>query len=166
MNVKSFRGVNYLSIRPDLEIIKVDDIGETAQIEDEDLEDRGIVRKIVEGEINSAVYSEVYDVCISCNVKVKSEDQLITECLKYNMMMKCSRCKKLMTARVCVTGEDGKMHTLTMFDNIIQKIISDHNTQDIKRALLDAPEHRFNLDKGDVVYSIVSSELPLLFSHI
>ena len=38
-----------------------------------------------------------------------------------------------------------------MFDSVIANIIEG---VDIKRKLLRAPAYRFNIDKGDVVYSV------------
>ena len=62
----------------------VNDIGEVADMEDADLEQSGIVRKAVQGEIDGVSYFEEYSGCISCNAKVESEDGVVAECSKCN----------------------------------------------------------------------------------
>ena len=54
--VKSFRGVNFLSVGRESQIVMVDDIGEIAEVEDGDLEEKGIVRRVVVGEVDGVVY--------------------------------------------------------------------------------------------------------------
>ena len=147
--VRSFRGVNYLSVGADSEVVCVDDIGETAAINDSDLTEQGITRKVIKGEIDGVHYSEEYEACISRCAKVKGDDNVLAECGKCGMSMKRSKCKNLVTARVSVTGSDGKLHTVTMFDDVIKSIIG-NSGQDVKRALLGAPAFHFNVDKGDI----------------
>ena len=119
-----------------------------------DLEESGIVRKVVEGEIDGVLYSDEYCGCIACNAKVKSDNDVLGECTKCGMLMKLKKCKTLETARVVVSDQGGREYTLTMFDSVIANIIEGVNGADIKRKLLRAPAHRFNIDKGDVVYSV------------
>ena len=88
LTVRSFRGINYLSAGKDSHIENVTDIGETAQLEDGDLEEKGIVRKVVEGEIDGVLYTDDYEGCISCNAKVKANDDVVAECTKCGMLMK------------------------------------------------------------------------------
>ena len=64
-------------------VLCVDDIGETAVIEDEAFEEKGILRKVVEDEFDGVQYSDEYDGCIVCNAKVKGEDELLAKCTKY-----------------------------------------------------------------------------------
>ena len=90
----------------------MEDIGETAELEEGDPEEKGIVRKVVEGEIDGVVYGEAYERCIGCSAKVTSGDEVAAECTKCGMWMKRSKCKRFLTARVIVMGSDGKKHTL------------------------------------------------------
>ena len=57
-------------------------IGETAQVEEEDLKDRGIVKKVIEGKIDDVTYYDEYKGCTTGNAKAKCEDQLTVECTK------------------------------------------------------------------------------------
>ena len=151
--MRSYRGVVYLSVGKDCEILSVEDIGETAEIEESDLEEKGIVRKVVEGEIDGVMYGEEYEGCISCSAKVTGDDEVAAECTKCGMWMKRSKCKRLLTARVVVNGSDGKSHTLMMFTDALRTIICEGETN-VKRALLSTGMLKFLVDKGDVVYSV------------
>ena len=53
--------MKYLSVGKDCEIVDVDDIGETAVVEDGDLEEKGICRKVIEGEIDGVKFADEYD---------------------------------------------------------------------------------------------------------
>ena len=86
--VRSFRGMNYLSVGGDCTIEDVADIGEIANVEQSDLQESGVVRKVIEGEIDGVLYSKEYCGCISCSAKVTGEDELIVECSKCGMVMK------------------------------------------------------------------------------
>lgn len=154
VSVRSFRGTNFLSVGGDCKIEDVEDIGEMAEVEEGDLQESGVVKKVIEGEIDGVVYCDEYAGCMGCSAKVRSEDEIVAECTKCGMVMKASKCKKFATARVAVGGRDGKVHTLTMFNSIISSIIKGVNEADLKRKLLAAPAFRFNVDKGDVVYSV------------
>lgn len=99
-SVRSFRGVTYLSVGGDCMVESVSEIGEVAEVQEGDDEDSGVVRKIVEGEIDGVMYSDEYTACIACNAKVKSEDNVLGECTRCGMLMKLSKCKKLLTVRV------------------------------------------------------------------
>ena len=46
-SVRSFRGVSYLSVGGDCTIESVNEIGEIAEVEEGDLEESGVVRKVV-----------------------------------------------------------------------------------------------------------------------
>lgn len=154
MLVCSFRGVNYLSVGAECAIEGVDDIGEVEEMQEGVLEERGVVRKVVEGEIDGVLCTEEYVGCMACKAKVQSEDGVLAECTKCGMIMKVTKCTKFMTARVSVGGRDGKVHTLTMFDSVVSKIIDGVGGGDVKRKLLAAPACRFLVDKGCVVYSV------------
>ena len=148
--VRSYRGIEYLSIGRDGEIRSIDDIGEVAEV---DLEEQGIVRKVVEGEIDGLTYCEDYEACIGCNAKVICQDEVAAECTKCGMYMKRRKCKKMLTARVLVTGTDGTVHTLTMFNDSITNITAEEE-MNVKRALLTSGSLKFIVDKGDIVYSV------------
>ena len=154
MLVCSFRGVNYLSVGAECAIEGVDDIGEVEEMQEGVLEERGVVRKVVEGEIDGVLCTEEYVGCMACKAKVQSEDGVLAECTKCGMIMKVTKRTKFMTARVSVGGRDGKVHTLTMFDSVVSKIIDGVGGGDVKRKLLAAPACRFLVDKGCVVYSV------------
>ena len=53
-----------------------------------------------------------------------------------------------------MSDRDGKAYMLTMFDRVIASVVEGIEGPDIKRKLLSAPVFRFNIDKGDVVYSV------------
>ena len=153
VSIHSFRGVNFLSVGGDCKIEDVDDIGEMAEVQEGELQESGVVKKVVEGEIDGVVYCDEYAGCMGCS-KIRSEDEIVAECMKCGMVMKVSKCKKFVTARVSVGGRDGKVHTPTMFNSVISSIVEGVNRANLKRKLLAAPAFRFNADKGDVVYSV------------
>ena len=64
--------MSYLSVGSDCAIERMDDIGEVAEVEEGDLEERGVVRKTVEGEIDGVLYSDKYVGCLASSAKVKS----------------------------------------------------------------------------------------------
>ena len=128
-------GMNYLSAGKNFEIESVTDIGETAEIEDGDLEDKGLIRKVVKGEIDGVLYKDEYEGCVGCNAKVKANDDMVAECTKCGMLMKTSKCKKFLTACVVVINGDGKYYTLMLFNDILRTIIGNEETN-VKLAFL------------------------------
>ena len=56
-------------------------------------------------------------------------------------------------AHIFVTGKDGKTHALTMFNDVIKKIIGEDVSQ-IKKVLLATPPLKFNVERGDIVFSV------------
>ena len=105
--VRSYCGLNFLSVAKESEM---DDIGEKAEVEDGDLAEKGIVQKVVIGEIDGVVYCDDYKACMVCNGKAKVVDEVVGECGKCGMMLKRRKCKKLTTARVTVTGRWKSTH--------------------------------------------------------
>ena len=77
VTVKSFCGVNYLSVGQYCKIVRVDDFGETAALEDGDLEEKSIVRKVIEGEIDGVKFRDEYDGCIAYNGKIRGDDEVV-----------------------------------------------------------------------------------------
>lgn len=150
MSVRSFRGENYLSVGGNCTIESASDIGEVAEVVEGE---KGVVRKTVEGEIDGVLYSDEYFGCLACTAKVKSDDEILGECMKFGMLMKMSKCSKFLTPRVKVSGRDGKLYTLTTF-HVISKIVDGIDRVAVRRKLLHAPVCRFNADKSDVVYSV------------
>jgi hypothetical protein len=131
----------------------VDDIGETAAVEDGDLE-KGIVRKVIKGEIDGVKFCEEYDGCIACNGKVGGDDEVVGECSKCGTMVKRTKCKKFVSARVLVAdwNDNLKVHSM-MFNDVIKSIVGD-GAGKWRRSLLVAGPHKFNVDKGGIVYSV------------
>ena len=105
-------------------IVRIDDIGETAALEDGDLEEKGIVRKVIEGEINGVKFCDEYDGCIACNGKIGGDDE-VGECSKFGTMVKRTKCKKFVSARVLVADGNDKVHSLMMFNDVIKSIVGD-----------------------------------------
>ena len=97
------------------------------------------MKKVVEGEIHGVVYCDEYAGCMGCSAKIRSEDEIVAECMKCGMVMKVSKRNKFVTARVSVGGRDRKVRTLTMFNSVISSIIEGVNGADLKRKLLAAP---------------------------
>ena len=151
--VRTFHGVNFLSVGKGSGGVEVDNIGEIAEVDDRDLEEKGIVRKVVIEEIDGVVSCDEYEACVACNGKVKVLDELLGECGKCGMKLKLKKCKKLTTAHVTVTGEDGKVHVLMMFNDVLIKVVGE-GVGDVKRALLSTGVFKFCVDKGDIVYSV------------
>lgn len=48
--------------------------------------------------------------------------------------MKMCKCRKFVIARVMVSDRDGKLYTLTMFDNIISKIVDGIDGMDVGKS--------------------------------
>ena len=45
--VRTYKGVNYLSLGQESQIECIDDIGVTAEIDSDDLQERGIIKKVI-----------------------------------------------------------------------------------------------------------------------
>ena len=109
----------------------------------EDLEDYGVVKKTIEGEIDAVLFVDEYEACFTCKSKVQIKDDIIAECSKCGTMMKRKRCMKSQTAKVSVISRDGKSHMVTIFNDVITDIIGDN--PNVKRALLMADTVKFTL---------------------
>ena len=88
--MQSFQGINVG------DGCQIEDIGEIADVEEGDLQEKGVVRKVIKGEIDAVAYDEEYEACIGCCAKVRDE------CMKCGMVMKRKKCTKFLTARVSV----------------------------------------------------------------
>ena len=71
------------------------------------------------------------------------------------MMLKQAKCKTSKTALVSVSDQEGKVHVLILFNDVLASVIGE--VTDVRRALLSTDTLTFNVDKGDVVYSIQKS---------
>ena len=61
--------------------------------------------------------------------------------------MKTSKCRKCSTAKVSVTATNGETYSLTLFNDVISKIVGDgHDLEQPNRALLAAPKMKFYVD--------------------
>ena len=58
VSIHSFRGVNVVSVGGDCKIEDVDDIGEMVEVQKGELQETGVVKKVVEGEIDGVVYCD------------------------------------------------------------------------------------------------------------
>ena len=82
-----------------------------------------IVKQVVVGEIDGVLSAEYYPSCISCNAKVKTMSEVASECTKCGSIVKICKCKKMVLATVIVSGEDGRKHVVTMFNDIVLQVI-------------------------------------------
>ena len=57
--------MNYLSVVAECTTEGVDDIGEVEEVQADDLEEKVVVRKMVEGEIDRVLYAEEYAGCMA-----------------------------------------------------------------------------------------------------
>lgn len=101
---------------PKVQVIPID-IGEV-HVEDGELEDDGYVNRIIEEEIECC--DENYS-CIFCKEKVRVVDDICGECSKCGMLIKLKKCPKALSAKGVVTGVDGVLHNIMIFDNIVSK---------------------------------------------
>ena len=58
------------------------------------------MRKVIEGEIDGVKFCDEYDGCIVCNGKIGGDDEVVGECSKCETMVKRTKCKKFVSARV------------------------------------------------------------------
>ena len=67
--------------------------------------------------------------------------------------MKTSKCQRCLTAKVSVTAIDKETHSLTLFNDVIEKIVGDDSKQP-ERDLLMAPRMTFYVDSNNIVYTV------------
>ena len=155
--VRSYNGINYLSMRSKSTITPIDDIGYIVQ--EIPNEEGGIASITVEGEIDAVLSCDNYTACLACNSKIVSENVKLGRCSKCGIMLKVAKCNNQYTARVIVSGEsDGKSHTLTMFNEVLRTIagyIEDYDASTtMSEKLLLAPLLHFNVSNKGIVYSV------------
>ena len=101
-----------------------------------DDEDGGIVKKVVEGEIDGVLTFDEYFSCMSCKAKVANVNGGVGECSRCGMLMKVGKCKKQGTVKVMV-GRKDKNYVLTLFHDMMSKVDGDC----MEMKLLSAPAH-------------------------
>ena len=106
------------------------------------------------GEIDGVNYCEEYITCISCKSKAEAMDDVVARCKKCGMLMKISKTKKSLTARILISDNNGYTHNVTMFDKVIRDTIGSADHIDINRELLKCPTLRFFIRNKDIVISI------------
>lgn len=131
-------------------IEKVDDIKEVVEVELEN-EEGGIMNRVVVQEINAVLSTEEY---LGCIAKVKTVSECIGKCSKCGSVLEMNKCIKEMMAKVIISGEDGKKHTVTMFNEIISKMIGGVGGDGLSVKLLMANVHKFHINVRDVVFSV------------
>ena len=118
-------------------IQKMSDIGEVAEVAS-DCKEGAIVKRVVVGEIDGVLSIEEYPSCIVCNAKVKVVNEVVGECTKCGIVVKTKKCKKMVMAKVVVSGEDGRSNVLTMFNEMVLKMIKGVDGKDLAMKLLMA----------------------------
>ena len=91
---------------------------------------------------------------------MQSVDGIIGECGKCGMTIKMKKCIKCVTARVVVSGKDGKNHNLMLFSDVIWSMMSlemregkdDVDGDDVKQKLMQVEAMKFYVDNRDIVY--------------
>lgn len=64
--VHTYKGVNYLLLAPESQIELIDNIGVTAEIDSDDLQECGIVKKVILGDIDAVINADNYEACTKC----------------------------------------------------------------------------------------------------
>lgn len=94
---------------------------------------------VINGEINGVLVCSEYLSCISCKSKVKELNELLGECSKCKMIMKKgNKCNSSSMVKVLIGN---KKEPVTLFENVISKIINGVDGENLSIKLLCAPEH-------------------------
>ena len=138
-SVRVYGGVRYVSVGNDCEVVRVDGIGEVVDDDTAD-EEFCVVNYVVEGDIDGMYF-----------------DGIIGECGKCGMTSKMKKCIKCVTARVVVSGKDGKNHNLILFSDVIWSMMmregkDDVDGDDVKQKLMQVEAMKFYVDNRDIVY--------------
>ena len=123
-----------------------------AEVESDDEEGDGIVKKIVMGEVDGVLCCEEYPSCISCRAKIKCVNEVVGECMKCGMVSKMKRCKMVSMAKVVVGGQDDKSYVVTT--EVLLQITDGIDGDGMAMKLLSAPPHTCLIASRDVVYSV------------
>ena len=76
------------------------------------------------------------------------------ECTKRGSVLKTNKCMKKMMAKVIISGDDGKKHVVTMFNDIVSKVIDGISGDGQSVKLLMANIHKFSIDARDAVFLV------------
>ena len=69
----------------------MDDIGEMAEVQEGELQETGVVKKVVEGEIDGVVYCDEYAGCMGCSARrFELTPSIILEMTLLNMVSVCT----------------------------------------------------------------------------
>ena len=67
-------------------------------------------------------------------------------------MMKASKCDQSCTAKITVSGNEERV--LTLFSNMVSKIVDEIEGPSISLRLLAAPVHSFSVGDNNIVYAV------------
>ena len=159
VTVSTYNGVQYLSFGKNSILEEISDIGE---VEGDEEDHEGVTpaqvgRRTVTGDISGVNLCNEYKSCIVCNSKVTPVSDLLGECGKCSMLLKLDKCNMASLAKIVVITESGTMHTITMFNDMITKLIEDvPSTTDTTLAMkiLSAGPHQYFIDHRNVVCAI------------
>ena len=119
----------YVSASQKCKLEEIEDIGDVAEMADEDLK----AANVVMGCIKAVVYWDDYVCCISYSANFQAErgdkyDIHVLECENCKCKMLRSRCDKSAIAKVIVECTcDAKRLRLTIFDNVLKEIAKNIN---------------------------------------
>ena len=139
-------------------IEEASDLGKVEELSDEE------ETKIIEGEIDTVNVDE-YQRCKRCKSKVMYVNNTIVKCKKCNVMMKASKCDQSCTAKITVS--DDKECVLTLFSNMVSKIVDEIEGPSISLRRLAAPKYIFcRLNAVNWTANMLSSFCVLLCRHV
>ena len=109
------------------------------------------------GEIIGIVSSSHFSSCVSCGGKVEESGGIVGGCTKCTLKQKISRCKKNFVAQVMLANGEGVKKTVTMFSDMIEKVLATSNvedSEDIETKLLCVNAKEYKLRPNNVVMSV------------
>jgi len=157
--VRSFNSRKYLSVGEGCHIVEIEDIGNV--IDDETAESESGRAKVVKGDIVAVTSLDLYKGCRNCNAKVVDNNaNAMAVCSKCSTKMKVARCTNQKVANVILEGIDRKEYRVTIFNEVLDRIISiceANDEGDVTDQLLTAPTLTFTISHKDVVSSFSMS---------
>ena len=153
VRVREYNHRKMLSATPDWTFHEISDLGDVIE-ELSDTEDEITTNDILTGEIDVVITLEDYPCCKTCKSKVKHIiiDTLISQCTKCDAMMKTKKCETATTAKVILDCDENR--TVTMFTNVITKLITGINGHSTATKLLNVPPHNFTVAANNIVYNV------------
>ena len=149
--IKSYDGTEYLSLSEHSTIVVIEDIGDVVE---NTLSCSSTNDFEIKGEITGVATCDTYSSCRSCKGKTKEITQVIVECTKCGVKAKADRCKQVTTARLLIEDTEGKEYKVTVFNEVIEAIVSNVGA-DTTEKLLSAPPMKFAISSKDIVTSVV-----------